>query len=280
MERHFHTLRNLLSRASPHLEYSPLLSRLIRIAHELGVDSQPLTSPSASWLPPQGQAKPGFVPQTVVYDELLNRVAAEGCLQPVKVECRRWRQQADDDFRSASTYLDAMLRAESSLFVLRMNLGEWGALLQDPPGFPIIGDVQEFKARFKPFAKELSRGAQGAIAGYLVRLDFAPEKGFFFHLVVLLRASEAPRAAYWCEQLGQRWVDMCPPGRGAYTGCNWVFQDPAASIGLIHADSKADRVAMERWVIAYLTLTSRYSRVRLNARQRVFSRGSLPKETS
>ncbi len=280
LERQFHAVRSLLSRACPHLEYSPLLSRVIRTAHDLGLEFQPLSKPSDLWLSPGKWAKPDLMSQAKVFDELLSRVSAEGRIPSVALETRRWRAQADADFRSATTYLDACLRDASQLFVLRMNLGDWGALLADRARLPLVGDVQDIKRRFSRFAKELSRGAPQATVGYLARLDFGPQKGFFFHVVILLRAAEARRAVDWCERLGSRWVALSPDGQGAFTGCNWVFHDPAAKIGLIDSGSAADRVAMERFVLSYLTLPSQYARVRLNARQRVFSRGTLPKEGS
>lgn len=280
LEGHFHAVRSLLSRACPHLEYSPLLSQVIRTAYDLGLDLQPLIKPSDSWLSSGEWTAPGLVPQTKVFDELLSRVTAEGRRPSVALECRRWRAQADADFRSATTYLDACLRDEPQLYVLRMNLGYWGALLSGPPRLPMFGDVQDIKGRFGRFAKELSRGASEAIVGYLARLDFGSQKGFFYHVVILLRGAEAHCAPDWCEHLGRRWVSSSPEGQGAYTGCNWVFHDPAASIGLIDAGRGADRVAMERWVLSYLTLSSRYARVRLKPRQRVFTRGTLPRKRS
>lgn len=276
----FHAVRDLLSRECPHLEYSPLLSQVIRTAHDMGLDFRPLTKPSEMWLSTGEWTAPGLVAQARVFDELLSRVTAEGRRSSMALECRRWREQADADFRSATTYLEACLRDEPQLYVLRMNLGDWGALLADPPRLPVVGNVQDIKVRFSRFAKELSRGAPESIVGYLARLDFGPQKGFFYHVVILLRATEARGAVDLCERLGRRWVGLSPEGHGAYTACNWVFHDPAASIGLIDAGRAADRVAMERWVLSYLTLSSRYTRVRLKPRQRVFTRGTLPREGS
>lgn len=280
LESHFHAVRSLLSRACPQLEYSPLLSLAIRTAQELGLLFQPLTKPADMWLRTSERSESSLVSQANVFDEFLSSVAAEGRTPAVALECRRWREQADADFRSATTYLDACLGVEPKLFVLRMNLGDWGMLLADPPRPPIVGDAQDIKGRFGRFAKELSRGAPEAIVGYLARLDFGPQKGFFYHVVILLRATEARGAVDLCERLGRRWVGLSPEGQGANTGCNWVFHDPAASIGLIDAGRAADRVAMERWVLSYLTLSSRYTRVRLKPRQRVFTRGTLPREGS
>lgn len=277
LDRRFHDIGRLLSHACPQLEYSPLLSRMMRIAEELGLKFQPLANPADVWVPADARSAGKLLRQTDAFDELLSRLAEEGREPAAALECRRWRAQAYADFHSATTYVDALLRATPELYVLRMNLGDWGALLANPPSQPVFGDVQDIKARFSRFAKELSRGLPDVIVGYLARLDFGPQKGYFYHVVILLRASEAHWAAHWCEQLGKRWIGLSPEGRGAYTGCNWVFQDPAASIDRIDAEGGPNRVAVERVILSYLTLASLYTRVRLKPRQRVFTRGTLPK---
>ncbi|MCC2637414.1 MAG: hypothetical protein K0Q68_1133 [Moraxellaceae bacterium] len=273
----FLRVRDLLGRCDSRIQFSPLLFHLIGIAGDMGMAYQPLVTPGSRWVPMPSPVGPAPQSHADAFDELLSRVVEVGRKPAVRVACRRWWEQAEDDFTSANAYLDACLKVSPRLFVLRLDLGDWGSLLADSPRPPVIGDVQEVKARFSRFARALSRTDRKAIVGYMARLDFSPAKGFFHHVIILLQGGQADNAVDWCERLGQRWVGLAPEGEGAFSGCNWIFKSPASAVGLIEAGRPADRVAMERWVLPYLTLASRYSRVCLKPRQRVFTRGILSK---
>ncbi len=280
-EDYFNCVSNGLSRVSPHMRYSPLLTLLIDAARALGLTGiQALDNPSAPWTPPMKEQDNVPRSQAMAYDALVSQVLDQAVTPSVQLAIRRWRDQADMDFRSAVDYCAACFKASPRLYLLRLDLGDWGGILRGQSQVSPEVSIQDLKGRYSRFAKALTRLDPDAIVGYMARLDYGPEKGFFFHIVVLLRGEEAAHAVDWAHQVGKLWTRLSPEGQGAYTRCNWLFSDPASQVGLVDGGRSADRVAIERWILPYLTLTSRYMKVALDSRQRVFMRGTMPKEMS
>jgi hypothetical protein len=213
---------------------------------------------------------------------LLLRVGAAASKASVQAEVRRWRNQAEADFQSASEYMAACFKVSPGLFVLRMNLGLWQPLLEGRLVSPDPGQVAAIKAAFAKLMKQLCQSRLGAIVGHMARLDYGAGKGYFMHVVVFLKAAEASNAVDWCHRLGEMWEQLSPPGMGAYSGCNWVFGEfelsQGPNVGLVDGRRPADRLAVERWVLPYVTLATRYRRVKMNPRERAFFRGTMPRQ--
>lgn len=280
-EFYFDCIRSGLARVSPHMHYSPLLTVLIDTAREMGLEGlHALGKPSAFWMPLTDEQAKSPRTHAMVYDELMSRVLTQEVTPSVLLNSRRWRDQAGMDFQSAVDYCAACFEKSPRLYLLRLNLGDWGAHLSGRSLSPPTVSVQDLKGRYSRFAKALTRLAPDAIVGYMARLDYGLEKGLFYHVVVLLRGEEADHAVDWAHRVGELWIRLSPEGQGAYTRCNWLFDDPASKVGVVDGRRPADRVAIEQWILPYLTLTSRYMKVAQGPRQRVFMRGAMPKEMS
>lgn len=280
-EVYFSRVSSGLSRASSHMRYSPLLTLLIDNARAMGLNgAHALIKPSNPWIPQTEEQAKSPRTQAMAYDVLMSLVLAQAVTPSVQLAIRRWRDQADMDFRSAVEYCTACFKRSPRLYLLRLDLGDWRAILRGESRVSSGGSAQDLKLRYSRFAKALTRLNPDAIVGYMARLDYGPEKGFFFHVVILLRGEEADHAVDWAHRVGELWARLSPEGQGTYTRCNWLFKDPSSQVGVVDGGRPADRLAIERWVLPYLTLTSRYMKVAMGPRQRVFMRGVTPKEMS
>lgn len=283
LKKEFILVRAVLERCSACIQYGPRMTVFFSIARELGLFQQPLTEPGAMWTPISAeQAEQGFKSHWEVYDELLRRVGAAASKASVQAEVRRWRNQAEADFQSASEYVAACFKVSPGLFVLRMNLGLWQPLLEGRLVSPGPDQVMAIKAAFAKLTKQLCQPRFSAIVGHMARLDYGAGKGYFMHMVVFLKVAEASNAIDWCHRLGEMWEQLSPPGMGAYTGCNWVFGEfeltQGPNVGLVDGRRPADRLTVERWVLPYVTLASRYRRVKMKPRERAFFRGTMPQQ--
>lgn len=279
----FNLVKAALEECSPCIQYSPRMTEFFSIARELGLFQWPLIEPGALWTPISAeQVERGFKSHWEVYDELLRRVGVAAGRASVQAEVRRRRNQAEADFQSASEYVAACFTVSPCLFVLRMNLGLWQPLLEGRLVSPDPGQVAAIKSAFARLTKQLCQPRFSAIVGHMARLDYGAGKGYFMHMVVFLKAAEAGNAIDWCHRLGEMWEQLSPPGMGAYTGCNWVFGEfkltRGPNVGLVDGRRPADRLAVERWVLPYVTLATRYRRVKMKPRERAFFRGTMPKQ--
>ena len=70
-------------------------------------------------------------------------------------------------------------------------------------------------------------------------------------------------------------------GRGAWTGCNWLFSEQKLTGGpvveLVNGKKLADRLMLKQMVLPYVALSSLFGRVKGKPRERVFFRGTMLK---
>lgn len=278
-ESDFHAVKAALSHFSPFLRYDPLLAAFFSTARELGLlgGIGALTTPQAAWY---WEGKP--YRQAAAYDELMRRVVTKGGQAATRLALRRWNGQAEADYKSADEYVTACFKVSPQLYVLRMNLGYWGATPRGKRPLPDEDGLGRLRAAFRKLVKQLAHPKHAAIVGQMARLDYGRGKGFFYHLVVLFRGREADSAFDWYGRLTAMWEKLWPEGEGAATGCNWLYVDAPLElgppVGLVDGRQSVGRLSLDRWVLPYVTLSSRLLRVSLKPRERIFTRGVMPGE--
>lgn len=280
LKQAFAEVKVALQASSPRYQYSVSAELFFEVARSLGLmGHQALTDYEMPWIPMDPEQVDSQIDrQWKIYDQLIVALGERVRLAEVQESARRRRDQARMDHRRAMEYLEACLKVRQQLFVLRMDLGCWRPFIET--GWPGRGqfDLPGLKRAFGTFTKRLSASAYKPIIGHLAKIEFGPEKGYFFHLVVLLDGSEADRAVNWCRRLGELWESLAPSGEGAHIGCNWDFTEyaKARNLGLVDWGRASDRLNLERWVISYLTLSAQYLRVKVAHRERVFFKGNMP----
>ncbi len=100
--------------------------------------------------------------------------------------------------------------------------------------------------------------------GYIVKLEYAVEKGFHWHVILFFDGSERRKASHIhsAQQIGEYWVERSTKGRGDYWNCNANIDDfkqkGICGIGPIHANDHALRINLCYRVVGYLCKTDQY----------------------
>lgn len=181
---------------------------------------------------------------------------------------------AEKNAASLRKYVNALFKRYARLLVIRVDL----SYLKE---FRDNISVEEVFTHRKILFEDLRKGVLAkSWAGSASRLEYGPETGFHWHLVVFLNGAVVHSDSFYGLQIIGEWSRVTA-NRGRGFNCN---QKAGAGgyrfcgIGMVdHADE--EKRANLNKALAYLTKSERLVKLRLKNR-RTFFRGILPKNRS
>ena len=175
-------------------------------------------------------------------------------------------------------YIDSLFEHYSRLAVIRLDLYEDGPIMSQ-------SDIQKKYWQAKYDLKHLLNNARmyslfDAVVGYIWSLEYGPERGFHYHLVLFFDGSQVRNDVYLAREIGEYWIYITK-SRGDYWNCNANKEDyRRLGIGMIHF-SDVEKINCLKQAAAYLVKVDYYVRMLTLDNGRTFGRGEvLPPRTS
>lgn len=176
---------------------------------------------------------------------------------------------AHENFRRGQMLIDRLFDRHSKLNVIRIDLG----YRRDHS--PSLAQV---KSDFSRLMNNYRRNsAFDTVLGFIWRLEWAPQTGYHFHLLIFLDGSRTLRDAFAAHRFGLYWEVSITEGRGRHHNCNFA-KDKYRRLGIgmtSHADTEKRGVLVHD-VLSYLTKLEELARPRLPSGPRTFGTSQLP----
>lgn len=171
-------------------------------------------------------------------------------------------------------YIDSLFEHYARLVVIRLDL-------HYHEGHAIIshGDIAKKYWQAKYDFRHLLNNAKmnslfDDMVGYIWSLEYGPERGFHYHVVMFFNSSQVKNDVYRAWEVGQYWEGITPP-RGTYWNCNeHKDQYPQCGIGIIHY-SDVEKINYLKQAAAYLIKVDHYVRMLTPDSGRTFGRGEI-----
>ncbi|ATG88309.1 YagK/YfjJ domain-containing protein [Methylomonas koyamae] len=175
-------------------------------------------------------------------------------------------------------YIDSLFEHYSRLVVIRLDLYEDGPIMSQ-------SDIQKKYWQAKHDFRHLLNNARmyslfDARVGYIWSLEYGPERGFHYHLVLFFDGSQVRDDVYLAREIGEYWLYITK-SRGDYWNCNANKEKYGQlGIGTIHY-SDLEKINCLKQAAAYLVKVDHYVRMLTADNGRTFGRGEiLPPRTS
>ena len=208
-----------------------------------------------------------------VFNYFVESIRYQSKTDEFKRQLSRQKEKSIQNFQSAVSYIDRLLKRCARLLVLRIDF----SYLAEHSHRVSAETAKEDFAHFL----ENRRSNQTLFAsweGYLWKLEWGPLKGCHFHLIIFFNGSERHKDAYIAQQLGDYWKTITK-GRGIYWNCNSNIEKyKRLGIGMLdHFDEKKLKVLRED-VVRYFTKSDQYLRATALGESKRFGRGIMPAE--
>ncbi|MGL6550310.1 hypothetical protein ACSZN3_15585 [Aeromonas hydrophila] len=175
---------------------------------------------------------------------------------------------------SLRKYVDGLFQCYSRLLVLRVDLS-YKRKFRDSLS------MDEILKHKDALLKNRRKGALAATwVGYACRLEYAPETGFHFHLLVFKNGADFRSDVFHAGLILDEWQRITGD-RGRGFNCNMKAKDSEyrfCGIGVVNHDDKEKRQYLHK-AVAYLTKSDLVAKLTLEKR-RTFFKGTLPKKVT
>ena len=165
----------------------------------------------------------------------------------------------------AVEYVDACFKACPQLFVLCMDLG-YPSQGKQPYSIKPSKECEGINTHWSDLTARLDNDK--GLIGHFQKLEYTAHRGHSLHCTFIFAHQKQSTENDLAIRIGNHWMEITE-NVGAYHNCNpeirHEFSDHA--VGLIKSTQKSSRDAMERWVIRYSVLSSKYLSARPNQSQ-------------
>lgn len=211
------------------------------------------------------------------FNELITLIRTELNSPDFKKRQKDRVANARRNFNSAAKYIDALFSTHARLLVLRVDFG----YKKDPSLAPSQVTLDQAKEDLRHFFNnKRGKSILSSIKGYIWKLEYGETKGYHYHLIIFYEGSEHRKDVYLATQICKYWDENITKGQGTSHNCNLEKRKyKFLGIGPIHHTDAATRDILLLKVVAYLTKSEQYIRVKDDEKIRVFQRGKMPVKT-
>ena len=167
-----------------------------------------------------------------------------------RFQVQEWNYQENSNFYSMMNYINHLFAKRSRLLVVRVDLG-FGVGV---PGQCHAEHAREYFSRFMNNRRR-SRVFEWE-EGYIWSLEWAPDRGFHYHLIFFFHGDFRNRDESIGHLIGQYWRDAITQGTGYYHSSNddknaLARRGFPVGMGMIHRDDVVMRENLA-WSATYL----------------------------
>lgn len=265
LSKYYHSVIDLYNRGyRPDFEFSPYVDLFFCCCAVLELEKEGFTDPQDYSSSPKKQYE--------LYNELLDLIRAEATKPDFKKKTRRGRENSLRNYRSASEYVDALFQyCDKRLLVLRIDFSYQQEVAKDVT----VEEANEDMDHFLNNRRGNSTLFKGWV-GYIRKLEWGPDKGLHFHLIIFFKGSMRYQDEYIAKIIGEYWKKITN-GRGIYWNCN-ANKDKywRLGVGMVRQDDVEKRKILLEDVLRYLIKPEQYLRAKKLGKGRAFVRGVMP----
>ncbi len=221
---------------------------------------------------PRGYSSKPDKQQFEVFNDFLHFIRTEASTPEFKKKIIRMKEKYLGNYSSAVEYIDALFEhCCSKLLVLRIDLGYRHDVARHITAEQAKEDLEHILTN--------RRGNHTLFehwAGYIRKLEWGPEKGLHFHLIVFYKGSKRSQDIYLAKALGEYW-EKITDNRGIYWNCNANKDDYwKLGIGMIEKHDEEKRKILTEDVVKYLVKSEQTLKAKKLGEGKCFVRGIMP----
>jgi hypothetical protein len=222
---------------------------------------------------PRGHSSKPDKKQFEVFNDFLHFIRTEASTPEFRKRMGRMNENYINNYSSAVEYIDALFEhCCSKLLVLRIDLAYRHDVAKHITAEQAKADLEHFLNNRRGNHKLFKHWA-----GYIRKLEWGPEKGLHFHLIVFYKGSKRCQDIYLAKALGEYWKKITD-NRGIYWNCNANKDDYwRLGIGMVNINDVGKRKVLTEDVVSYLVKSEQSLRAKKLGEGKCFARGIMPK---
>ena len=191
-----------------------------------------------------------------LFNDFIDLIRTESRTVQYRKRVSRANEKVAKRWRRSKLLVDALFEYRSSrLLVLRLDFGYRREIAKDITAAVAKADLDHFLNNRRGNPK-LFRGW----LSYIRKMEFAPQKGIHFHLIIFFNGVLRHKDAYLAQKIGEYWEKVTEM-RGRYWNCNDSKHEyKRRGIGLIEHDDETKRNILLDDVVMYLAKTEQHVR--------------------
>lgn len=211
----------------------------------------------------------------VSFNKFIELLRTKAKTAQFKQKLDRSKEKINRRYKSAAQYLDSIFKnVTSRLLVIRLDLSYDNEFAHEVTVESAKCDIDHLLNNRR--SNDLFHGW----VGYIRKLEWAPQKRFHFHLIIIFDGNIRFQDNHIAKEIGEYWKNEITKGNGNYWNCNDSKKNSykRLGIGMVEHDDIAKRKILLDDVIGYLTKTEQYLRATiLNSDViKLFVRGEMP----
>ena len=193
-----------------------------------------------------------------LFNQLVSDIRRHCKTERVRSKITGRRHLANKRFTEYCRYVNALFADCSNLIVLRVDFSYQKEFFSEIDLQTTLKDMERF------LNSKRSNALFNDRVGYIVKLEYAVEKGFHWHVILFFDGAERRKLSHihFAQQMGEYWAERTTKGRGDYWNCNANIKDfmmkGICGIGSIHANDHKSRLNLCYRVVGYLCKTDQY----------------------
>ena len=267
LARHFVSLYDIATAYSPEYDYSPYVDLFFHCWMRLEMYNEGFTNP-------RGYSSKPNKRQFEVCNDFLQIIRTEAGTPEFKKKLFRMHEKYSLNYSSAVEYIEALFKhCCSKLLVLRLDLSYRHEVTRNITAEQAKEDLEHFLNNRRGNHKLFKHWA-----GYIRKLEWGPEKGLHFHLIIFYKGSKRCKDFYLAKALGEYW-EKITDNRGNYWNCNANKDEYwRLGIGMVDKNDEDKRKILTEDVVSYLVKSEQSLRAKKLGEGKCFVRGIMPSE--
>lgn len=191
-----------------------------------------------------------------------------------------WRGKQVARCKSLTRYVNQLFADYSDILVVRLDLhlGKMSIPIRKQSPEAGLKQIEYLLKRF--FNNQRHNKLFEHKIGYVVKLEYAPQRGFHVHCIFFFDGHDRKNDSYYSNAIGWYWVNQITGGDGTFYDCNRPKNKAKykkLGIGMIHY-SEMEKRANLMLVLAYLAKKDAYLTYKLTAKQKMLRKGQPKKK--
>ena len=193
----------------------------------------------------------------------------------VREAVKRFRRASNDNFKSATHYLEAMFAVHSRFLVVRVDLAYRKYINAQQNYYHPAVSIEQFLMHRQKLLESLQRNTIFEnLLGYMVKLEHGRENGFHCHCLFMFDGSDVRKDITIGNSIGDFWMRDITQGSGLYHNCNLHPNYFYNGVGMVNHYDAEKRFGLDI-AVKYMTKSDVIARLSLG-NARIFTRGEMP----
>ena len=204
------------------------------------------------------------------FNSLIDLISTASKESAFVAKLKAQKDKVNRRLKRAHGHIDNLIEKRCKLLVLRVDFSYRKDLLGQITLDEAKNDLEHFLSnrRSKPSLFE-------NMDGYIWKLEYGPDKGYHYHLVLFFNGSKHQNDYYLAKEIGEYWKHSITKERGIYFNCNAKKNDYwHLGIGMVKRDDNEMILNLKNRVVGYLVKSDQYLMAKRLGNNRCFGMGS------